>query len=482
MKKLLGSVLALVMLFGFSWPAGATEILKNLKVNGSMDFQATSARNVLDFNSYQNDRIGTAMTRVIVDTNWDLLDDFHSVITLRKNDRAWGANTSAGQGSDGGQRLVGNAANDDIASSVVVQQAYVKIDKFAGQLDAQVGRQYYGEPGDLVVYFGPKGNYGLYVTALDGFRVDWNNDMLGITGLAAKFGANNIGTNANTESDLRGIDVLVKNMPAKLNAFIYNSVGHRNSTNSPGGVRIYEPNNNLWIYGVKAKMEAEGAYVTAQLAGNLGELRETSRVALYRGWAGLFDAGYKAEVANVGNFTPWLNFGFGTGDQGTGAKSHGFTSIASGYTPGIINGRFNNSGAQTLECQINGNAYDVGTVGLTNRVIYGLGLKATPAAAERLVLGLGFWDYRYQTMTTGDTRFHVNSAVANAKTSRHIGYEYGLTADWKHSENVTYGMGVARFHPGRLINDANSSTAEPVATRGGVSPIFMAFADMALKF
>ena len=80
MKKLLGSTLALAMFL----PAGANaELLKNLKLNGQLDVQTTSARNVTDFvtrptgaNSMpaataNNDRIGHANTRAMLTANWD---------------------------------------------------------------------------------------------------------------------------------------------------------------------------------------------------------------------------------------------------------------------------------------------------------------------------------------------------------------------------------------------------------------------------
>jgi len=171
MKKLLGAALSLALLFP-SGPASA-ELFKNLAITGSIDVRAISGENIEDFNSHQNDHIGTVQTRTMVNAKWDLLDDVHSTITLRKSDRTWG--TAGGDANSPSQQnnqvLVGNnaagvgAPNGGVASNIAVQQANVKIDKVFGAYDVTIGRQYYGEAGDFVAHFGPKGSAGMYVTA-----------------------------------------------------------------------------------------------------------------------------------------------------------------------------------------------------------------------------------------------------------------------------------------------------------------------------
>lgn len=477
MKKLLGSLFVLALLSN-SGLANA-ELFKNLKVGGAFDFQANSARNTRDFETWKQDRVGDALTRVLVDTSWDLLDDMHANVTLRKNDRSWGTTGNGGQGVDGNQTV--GTAGADIMGTVNVQQAYLKVDKMIGSFDATLGRQYYGEPGDLIIYFGPRNTYGLWANSIDAFRLDWANDTLGVTGLAAKTdGGSAVGTVAGTENDIQGIDVGVKNLPVKLNSYIYRSITHRRAA-AYGDI---DPNNYAWVYGIKAKGEAMGGWLSAQFAMNSGTNRTATVTrggaavtspANYTGKALLLDAGYKADISNVGAFTPWLTFGAGTGRMSNYEnRDQGFMAIESDFRPGIINGRFNNAAIACMDFTTNAGATSVSTLGLNNRVVMGFGLKATPAMAEKLVAGLSFWNYRFQTATDGDTNFQDRNG--NWAKRKNIGSEVGLTLDWKHSENVTYGLGYAHFAPGGYIANINDKNNR------GLQPAKLAFADLTLKF
>jgi len=53
-----------------------------------------------------------------------------------------------------------------------LDNAYVKIDKVFGAVDLTIGRQFYGDPNDLVIYFGPQNDDILSVSAVDLFRAD----------------------------------------------------------------------------------------------------------------------------------------------------------------------------------------------------------------------------------------------------------------------------------------------------------------------
>ncbi len=188
MKKLLGSTLALALLV----PAAANaQILKNLKVSGQLDIQADSAQNVADFATRpaptgtpsNNDHIGAAYSRLMVAADWDLLDDVHSRIAIEK-----GANNV------GATRTYGSPAQstaDSFLNTTFVEEANIKIDKLFGALDTRIGRQFYGESGDLIAFFGAKDNYGQNVTAIDAFRFDWAGEHFGVTAL---FGKTAVGT------------------------------------------------------------------------------------------------------------------------------------------------------------------------------------------------------------------------------------------------------------------------------------------------
>ena len=166
------------------------ELLKNLKVGGQLDVQTTAARNVLDFATRpntvagntplaaNNDRIGHAMTRVMLKMDWDLLDDVHSRVTLVKGAAA---TTAAGQARDYGQ----NAEDlNTIQTNTLLQEAFVKVVKLFGFADFTLGRQFYGEPGDLSS-LGPRETTADRERGRHG-RFDWNGEMVIVTGQDGK--------------------------------------------------------------------------------------------------------------------------------------------------------------------------------------------------------------------------------------------------------------------------------------------------------
>ena len=237
-KKLLGSTLALAMMMP-SVSVNA-ELLKNFKLSGELDLQGTSAENIKDFSTHQNvpgakannDRIGSMQTLLLVNADWDLLDDVHSKITLGKNDRTWGTNGNDAYGHNGAaaqqsQSITGAAAGG-VLGTVYVDQAYVKIDKVFSAVDTTLGRQFFGSQGDMVAYFGPRtGILGMPITGLDAARFDWASDKVGVTGLVGKMTGSALGAAAANDVDLRALIATVKAAEnASGSAYIYNRVTH----------------------------------------------------------------------------------------------------------------------------------------------------------------------------------------------------------------------------------------------------------------
>jgi hypothetical protein len=481
MKKLLGTTLALAMFM----PAGANaELLKNFKVSGNLDIQTTSARNVTDLvtrptgansspaNADNNDRIGHATTRVIVKMDWDLLDDVHSRVTLVK-----GASNHAA-------RTYGSAAQDlnAIQTATFVEEANVKIDKAFGLVDVTAGRQFYGEEGDLVIYYGPRDNYGLTVSALDIFRADWNGEHMSVTGIAGKTADTGVATvgSGNAATDLRGIVVSCKmHEMVKPSLYVYNQVQHGTAgigqTLGSTGTSAAGKNDNLWVAGVKAKVATGGFTGSVEVAKNFGEDRTTyataaggARSVNYKGYAVQLKAGYKLDLSDVGAVNPWGEFGMGTGDSNFDASGNNtFTSIATDYRPGGIYGRFDNGAALELANGGTGNgANSFSSNGLSNRVIWGLGVKATPSALNKLTAGVSFYRYAYH---------RVAPTATGNKSSRNIGSEVDVTAEWKHSENVSFKATAGSFKPGAAMADFRGANA-------ALNPAVMLAGDVAIKF
>lgn len=452
MKKLLGSTLALALLV----PAFANaELLKNFKASGSIDIDAISANNVNDLNTATYDHVNTVQTRVLVNGDWDLLDDVHSKVTLRKNNRTYGnASENIGSGAGG------------VQANTFLDQANVKIDKLFGAIDATLGRQFYGEAGDLVIYFGPRNDYSLSVTALDAGRFDWNGENVGVTVLGAKLpAASALGSKDTGDQNLWGVDVHVK-----ANDSVGGSVygWSKTTINSGGATNGVVGNDKLFVVGAKAKATMGGAWIKAEIAKNFGVNRvgvaADGRYAFAGNFTGTMahlNAGAKADVNNVGALTGWADAGIGSGGA-TGNRS--FQAIAGDYRPGGIAGRFWTGNTTTLELgSTSGLSSTVGTGSLSNRVNIGAGVKATPAALAKLTAGLSWWNYRVQ---------NAAGLPAAAKGNKFIGNEYDLDLNWAHSENVSVSAGVGSFQPGRMF----------IAAQSAISPAHLCYADFNVKF
>jgi hypothetical protein len=480
MKKLLGSVLALALVASVS--QANAELLKNFKFGGSVEVSANSARHIVNFQKapagnmgggVTNDRIGAGQTRIMLNMDWDLLDDVHGKITLRKNNRVYG-----------------NASEtaDNYTANINFDQGYFKIDKVFGSVDMTFGRQFFGEPGDLIAYFGPLyNNYGLIVTAVDGARFDWNGENMYFTGVAFEPTGNGktlaVDANAGAQTDIRGFIVGNKgheNVDAKV--YVWNGVTHGNANNFALNNDI--KNSNLYIAGFKVKAKFGGAYGSAEYAQNFGEDRTSGGVpGNYVGRAFLVNGGMKADVEQIGTFNPWAEFGLGTGRANTGyGKNENFMAVASDYRPGAIYGRFDsNSNVAATRFGNNVNAALAGN-GLQNRVIFGAGLKATPSALNKLTAGVAFYDFRFHRLAYPQAEV-VAGQPTGAAGNKHIGSEVDVTAEWKHSENVTLTGTVGNFQPGGyILNTINYAGANTVAGVTKTASAWLAAFDVAVKF
>lgn len=481
MKKLLGSTLALAMFL----PAGANaELLKNLKVSGQLDVQTTSARNVTDFvtrptgansspSGANNDRIGDAHTRAMLHADWDLLDDVHAKITLVK-------------GGDAANRVYGQGAEslDNVQTRTIVQQAYVKIDKLFGHVDTTIGRQFYGEAGDLIVYYGPRDNFGLRTNAIDAFRADWNGEHMQVTGIAGRTtdgGALTAGAVADV--DVRGLVVSCnKHENVKPAAYLYNRVTHGTTglgatLGDVGAGAGAGKNDQLWVAGVKVKGEVAGFSGALEFAKNFGQDRLTyagvasgAQNVNYTGHAIKLNAAYKADVQDVAVFNPWLEAARGSGDNNQShAGNRNFQSIATDYRPGAIYGRFDTGAAVAMGSGTGLTGNNIASNGLTNRLIWGVGVKATPAALNKLTTGVAFYRYAFDRLPPNGT------GATATRHSRNIGSEIDLVNEWKHSENVSVKVTLGSFQPGAYIRDLRGANA-------ATNPAVMAAGDVSIKF
>jgi len=166
MKKLLGVLLAITM----SWPVSAT-VLSNVEVKGEIQTIASDVKNGLEWDIYNRG----AWTRAMAGLSADLVEDVTANI-LFQYAYQWGENNEENFGFSNGE-------------GIKLVNANVALHNLLCAFDLTVGRQFYGEDGSAVIYFGPNhynAENGAYATALDAAKLTYSDDVKSVTLLAGR--------------------------------------------------------------------------------------------------------------------------------------------------------------------------------------------------------------------------------------------------------------------------------------------------------
>lgn len=463
MRKLLGVTAGLALLFSMTARAQA-EVLKNLKVTGAIEVQGRGVDNATDFAKSANDYEGQVGARLSVGGMFDLSDEVSARVSVYKNNRAWGDAGAAGTG--GGAETVGTA----LLTSPWVGEANATVKGVFG-LDHTIGRQYYGEGGDVLIRFGPTASHvlGLPTSGLDGWRADWKNEKVAVTALYGKmqtpatetFGA--IET-ANTDQEVVGVQAMCVQSGSAVHPWLraYMTQDHLGGPTTA--------NSKTWFVGLGAKggMMEDALTFTAEVLKNLGDSptfpSPTGGRAKAQGLGFLGNVGYKADVG-MGVLKLMGELGYGSGDDTAGDKNDKtFRSISSDYRPGLIWGGLSNqtlagSFSGTNAAGLSGVAFGgAGTTTGTGLMTFNAGAKFSPAAWEKLWLGLHYYSFRANKITAGG--------------EKSLGSEADLSATWKHSENTSVRFSAGTFMPGKGL----------VAAAGTGASVNMVGVDLSAKF
>lgn len=446
MKKLLS--LAIAAAFAATALPAKAEILKNLKTSGEIEVQSLNMHNT-DLDSAQNDTQNQSRTRVMYGMNFDLVEDVNAQLSLVKNDRLYGATANPGQNVD------------NLTANVFVSEAYVNLKNVIG-INHKLGRQYYGDPGDLIIYYGPNRfpyNLGMGVTAIDAWVGNWSKDKLGITGIVAKVAdAGGIAAGNNSDTDLHGL-IANYNLreEANITGYWYNALQHNPANPAAGNL-----NNRLDVFGLKVKGRYNKFHYKAEYAMNKGNTGFATNLN-YGGNAMLANAGYDCDECPFGTFGITAEFARGSGDNdATDNKNKTFMSVNSDYRPGII---FGGTGLVN-NVNILGYANNY-SAGLSNLTTWNVGAKFVPKKLEKLAFRANYYSFAQTEIASGATY------------KKAIGTELDLTATWKHSENVSIRGSLAKFSPtgdSQIAQNALHTGVNPLnaATRYGV--------DLMVKF
>ncbi|OGR66946.1 MAG: hypothetical protein A2081_00110 [Elusimicrobia bacterium GWC2_61_19] len=396
MKKVIG-MLALVALVG---NIANAELLKNFKYNGSIEGQGFVLNNALDFDTDASDKFGEVNHRVMINAGFDLNEDVAATVSAVKCNRQMG---------DAPEKV------NTLIDQFQFEQAYLTLKGVIG-LDHQIGRQYYGNDGDIVIYYGPANWYtrgmNAFAVALDGWTSKWSKDKLGVTALASKqTEANGV---INKDIDVYGVTAsydyseIVK--PA---AYYYEAKDYNTAAKV----------DDLQVIGVKVNGKYVGVEYGAEYAMNMGMDRNLTSTTNkdYKGSAMKFNAAYGYDFLGKWNFMG--EYAMGTGDKNTADSSDkSFQDINANYRPGLILGGM---GVTAIG----------GSSSLSNLTTWNVGANWTPEKLDKLNLCVKYYDFSY---------------TEKVGTVDHAGTEANLVATWTHSQNVALKAGLAMFMPDEL--------------------------------
>ena len=408
MKKVI-SVLAVLAFIG---SIANAELLKNFKYDGKLEINSWTDSN--DFDKDTNKKMSQTQTRLELNANFDLTQDVSANVSVIKNNRDYGA---------------GSEDANTITTKLFFEQAYLNLKGVIG-IDHKLGRQYYGNAGDMVIYYGPKMwpyNYdktatppvGLTVNAIDGWTGWWKYDKwnLDVHAIIARDTDNKLGGVApDKDIDIYGINAKTKIDRFNLNAYAYEKIDKTNGVNK-----------FIFIDVIGARVNWECKFVKGLNLGleydmNMGNDKNAAEE--FKGYA------YKANVDYTMDLMGKLGFDaeyvFNSGDDKPGdTKNEEWQAINDDYRPGIILG----GGFSALT-----------SVGSGSKT-YNIGVNWTPEKLNKLNLAAKYYDF--------------SAAEKSGLTKVHLGTETDIVATWTHSDNVSVKGYYAMFAPEKKNNVTN---------------------------
>ncbi len=398
----------------------------NLKTGGKIETHGEMARNERDVNSAAGDDYRNTSTRVSLNAQWDMMNSIHAYVSAEKADRLWG--TAA-------QSL--NA----IQTGFNVFEANVSFSDFITEgLNARLGMSFYGEPGDIIVFYGSQRMIKNKPTsACDMALVAGDFSALGMDHRAEAAFIKSRENSLLLDQDVTFAvlrDSITLTGGLGLGVAAYNSrTGNRNH-NRDG--------RNLWIFDLRADNRTSALRWSAELALNAGswdKLTTTPDTRSFNGWAAKAAASYPLSAGGVG-ITPRAGAAYGSGDnqgrQGGGSSDKNFHAISPDFLPGYI------FGGSSFLSGIPGFTKPWTDGNLSNLTVWEVGADLTFTEKFGVELsGYNFW---------------VNSLTANELNGdRCIGSELDLTVKYKFSGNIDASVYGARFFNGGLIKSATEA-------------------------
>ncbi|MCB4755434.1 MAG: alginate export family protein [Elusimicrobia bacterium] len=424
MRKLMALAVGLIL-------AGASTLyamegLGAIKLDGSLEVSGDAADNEVDYNDAQIDHRGNTATRTRLGINVELTEDALGRVELVR--------TPATAGTDamyGGQNKPSSVADEE--GYFLIHNAYVELSNLWG-LKARLGRQYYGNPDDLVLYYGPLNDDSLTVNSIDGLLLQSRHwDKLDVDLFVGKIQenggvANTDATAGNGDVNLNDLEATLKLIP-ELNVRAGYILADQKNTNATND------NNTLIIYRVGANGSLLENLVTyrAEYLQNAGENGRDANKIKYKGNAIDLGVGYNSPDLGVGKVGAWINYAKGSGDKNsTDNKDKSFRDLSPGRMYGEIFGK-----SPVILGGDPGLGLDpsTGTMRLGLQV-FNIGAKFVPTSLEKLSVKLDYF-----------LLSRAEEKLNGVKMGDKFGSEVDLTLGWAQTNNIGLEAGYAMLSP-----------------------------------
>ena len=391
-------------MFALSSLATAASVLDGLKLSGEMTVNKVQVKNENTATMDNDDYRSESRSRIMLNMAMPLNDDVDARVVLSKNNRKYG-------------QAEENLTN--VQTQLDVVNAYVKVQGLFDIIDLKAGRMFYGKQGDLAMYYGPGYDYGLGVSALDGYLASAEIAGINVKYLDAKVAE--MAPTADSDVDLQGLVLSpVDKIADMVSGEFY---AYKNVDNLP--VSTQDRDTTL-LYGIKAAAEVGGVDVNAEYAMNGGE-DETTKVK-YKGSAMIVGASMKVSDINVR-----AEMASGSGNETASADNEDFTADGSDIGYGEVWGNTPATGTVT------------GGAGISNLNVVNIGADynvndKVKVSADYLML----------------KRNEKVATVATPAGTDKIGSEIDLKVCYAHSENVSLDLVLARLMSDKALADPAS--------------------------
>ena len=403
-----------------------------VKVHGKLEVQGIKVNNATDLAGYDaanygttDDKISEMRSRLMFGIGSRLTDDVEAKIKNRKNNRLYGT---------GAETVNGEFFTAGDLNNLWLDNAYVKIKNLPAGIALKLGRNYLGDPNDLVLYFGPAPGDTLAVTAVDGIKAHLdagkNWTLAGLLYKAAELGAVAPG-GIDRDTDLSGVVATKewKEKELKLKTYYYSR------QNRGAAFTGYYNRDDRKISGAKLEGCVPGtknAKGKIEYAMNGGSNNSTDQA--YEGSAMILAGGYEGFPAGSGRLDGWIEYASGTGDETSTANTfEAFTPVASDLRYGEI-------WANTL-----------GNTGLTNLSVIKAAVKLREFLSDKLLVKLAYYKFSADEVAAG--------------VSDDWGNEIDLRLKWMQNEDVTLSLILAQLDPGSLLQAALGAAKKDAITK-----------------